>query len=301
MLFQGQDFLEDRWFDDRRYLSWDKSHRYSCFLHLARDLIQLRRNTARATRGLSGRQCRVLRVDEHRKLLAYPRFENGGPGDDTVVIVNASTHPVAGYRLGLPRPGAWRLRVDTDARRYGDGFGALPAGDVVTSDGWVDGCPQHADFSLGPYAALIYSPVSYTHLLRAEPLRERLLGLHAGPHHLDRDGTLQHLILRAPHVAHAPGGDPGSEGVAAAQHRPLVQPVHGTSTTSAAGPSPPWLSRRDRTASMVPRRRRAARRIGTGGNRGKRRSAGVRGTGVGTQRPSRRGPRRPPYPPRRCV
>ncbi|QQR99766.1 MAG: alpha amylase C-terminal domain-containing protein [Austwickia sp.] len=164
MLFQGQEFLEDRWFDDRRYLSWDKAHRFSCFLHLARDLIQLRRDGARAaaggrtiTRGLSGRHAHVLRADQHRKILAYHRWENGGPGDDTVVIANLSTHPVSGYAVGLPRAGRWRLRANTDAPRYGDGFGAVHAGDVVTRDGWYDGCPQHAEITIGPYAALIYS------------------------------------------------------------------------------------------------------------------------------------------------
>ena len=157
MLFQGQEFLEDRWFDDRRYLSWDKAHRYSCFLHLARDLIHLRRDTARTTRGLSGRHAHVLRADQHRKVVAYHRWENGGPGDDTVVIANFSTHPVTGYDVGFPRPGRWRLRANTDAPRYGDGFGAVLASSVVTKGGWYDGCAQHAEITIGPYAALIYS------------------------------------------------------------------------------------------------------------------------------------------------
>jgi len=157
MLFQGQDFLEDRWFDDRRYLSWDKQHRFSCFLHLARDLIQLRRDTARTTRGLSGRHCHILRADQQRKILAYHRFENGGPGDDTVVIANLSAHPVHGEAIGLPHPGRWRLRMNTDAPRYGDGFGAVHPTDLTTSPGWYDGCGQHAEVTIGPYAALLYS------------------------------------------------------------------------------------------------------------------------------------------------
>ena len=52
LLFQGQDFLEDRWFDDQTPVDWEKAHRHSGFLHLVRMLVALRRNVEGRTRGL---------------------------------------------------------------------------------------------------------------------------------------------------------------------------------------------------------------------------------------------------------
>lgn len=57
----------------------------------------------------------------------------------------------------MPRPGRWRLRCNTDAAIYGEGFGAVPAFDTEAREGWVDGCPQWAPVDVGPYAALVYS------------------------------------------------------------------------------------------------------------------------------------------------
>ena len=157
MLFQGQDFLEDRWFDDRTPLDWEKRHRHSGFLHLVRQLIALRRNLTGTTRGLDSPHTHLIRVDDHRKVLAYHRWHEGGPRDDTVVVVNLGTHPVSGYGIGLPRAGSWKLRVNTDAPIFGEGYGSVHAADVETVAGFSDGYPQWAPLNVGPYSALVYS------------------------------------------------------------------------------------------------------------------------------------------------
>ena len=157
MLFQGQEFLEDRWFDDRVPLDWDKRHRNAGFLHLVRQLISLRRNTSGHTRGLTGPHLRIIRADNTAKTLAYHRWLAGGPGDDTVVIANFTTHVVEHRPFGFPRSGRWRLRCNTDAPQIGAGFGAVTAGDVTAVDGECDGLPCRADITVGPYAALVYS------------------------------------------------------------------------------------------------------------------------------------------------
>lgn len=157
LLFQGQDFCEDRYFDDRRPLSWDKRDRHSGFLHLVRDLIRLRRNTDRWAGGLHGAGTHILRVDRHHGVILVHRWRAGGPGDDTVVVLNFSTRTLPGYPVGLPRPGRWRLRVNTDAPAYGDDFGAVVAGDLDAAPGECDGYPATAHVDLGPYAALLYS------------------------------------------------------------------------------------------------------------------------------------------------
>ena len=54
MLFQGQELLEDRWFDDAVALDWEKLATNRGILGLHRDLIALRRARDDTTRGLRG-------------------------------------------------------------------------------------------------------------------------------------------------------------------------------------------------------------------------------------------------------
>lgn len=157
LLFQGQDFCEDRWFSDNIPVDWGKAHRHNGFLHLVRRLISLRRGLEPGTSGLRGAHTRVIRADQERKVLAYHRWWRGGPGDDTVVVVNLTTSPVSGYRVGLPRGGTWRLRCNTDAKGYGEGFGEVHAGDLWADPIGSDGHQHSAEVTIGPYAAVVYS------------------------------------------------------------------------------------------------------------------------------------------------
>src|ERR1700745_3001494 len=52
MIFQGQEFLEDRYFRDSAPLDWAKLDTYAGINALYRDLIRLRRNWFDQTRGL---------------------------------------------------------------------------------------------------------------------------------------------------------------------------------------------------------------------------------------------------------
>jgi 1,4-alpha-glucan branching enzyme len=45
MLFQGQELLEDRWFEDTRPIDWSKAHGHAGILRMHTDLVALRRET----------------------------------------------------------------------------------------------------------------------------------------------------------------------------------------------------------------------------------------------------------------
>lgn len=62
-------------------------------VRLYRDLVALRSNRAGQTRGLTAWGCKIARVDEGKNVLAYHRYEHGGPGDDVVVVANFSHQP----------------------------------------------------------------------------------------------------------------------------------------------------------------------------------------------------------------
>jgi 1,4-alpha-glucan branching enzyme len=130
MLFQGQELLEDGWFDDTIPLDWSKARRFAGLLQLQRDLIALRRNTDGRSAGLSGPSIAILHADEPTKLLAWHRWLEGGPGDDVVVVINLSTQPLVDVPIALPRAGRWRVRLNSDSVVYDDTFDGQVADDL---------------------------------------------------------------------------------------------------------------------------------------------------------------------------
>ena len=156
MLFQGQEFLEDMWFHDGDPVDWDKRGRFPGIVQLYRDLIRLRR-TDPATRGLRGRNSNVFHVNDWDKLVAFHRWADGGPGDDVVIVANFANRSYAGYRIGFPRPGSWRVRFNSDWSGYDPEFGNHPGFDVDAAPDPHDGLPASASLPIGPYTALILS------------------------------------------------------------------------------------------------------------------------------------------------
>ena len=157
MLFQGQELLEDRWFVDTEPIDWSKSDRFGGILQLHRDLIALRRDTDGWSAGLKGPNTAVIRADDETKVLAWHRWLEGGPGDDVVVVANFSTQPVVELPLGLPRPGRWRVRLNSDSTVYDAQFGASIADDLDADGGPLDDHPQSGLVSVAPYAVVILS------------------------------------------------------------------------------------------------------------------------------------------------
>jgi 1,4-alpha-glucan branching enzyme len=157
MIFQGQEFLEDRYFRDTVPLDWAKLKTYAGIQTLYRDLIRLRRNWYNETRGLRGQNLNVHHVNNTDKLVAFHRWEQGGPGDDVVVVANFANRSYDSYTIGFPRVGQWRVRFNSDWRGYSADFGDRLGYDTVAGDGPMDGMPFQANVGLGPYAVLILS------------------------------------------------------------------------------------------------------------------------------------------------
>jgi 1,4-alpha-glucan branching enzyme len=157
MLFQGQELLEDRWFDDTVALDWGKAGTHEGIVRLHHDLIALRRGGRGTTRGLRGEQVEILRADDRAKLLAFHRWHEGGRGDDVVVVANFTAQPIRDLRLGFPAVGRWRVRLNSDSPAYAPDFGGQDAFDTETDQQPMDGCSQSALVSVGPYGVVILS------------------------------------------------------------------------------------------------------------------------------------------------
>jgi 1,4-alpha-glucan branching enzyme len=85
------------------------------------------------------------------------RWENGGPGDDVVVVANFANHGYDSYTLGMPRLGGWRVRFNSDWQGYSADFGNHPGYDTTAGGGPMDTMPFHANVGIGPYSVLVLS------------------------------------------------------------------------------------------------------------------------------------------------
>ncbi|MFV9507150.1 MAG: alpha amylase C-terminal domain-containing protein [Oscillochloridaceae bacterium umkhey_bin13] len=154
MIFQGQEFLEDGWFEDVKPLDWSKRERFSGIAALYRDLIRLRRNWDNRSPGLSGHGCAVYHVNLETKLIAFNRFVDD-PAEGCVVVVNLIAEPVQDYWLGMPAPGLWKPIFHSDWNGYSDDFTNYYAPDVTAIEEGQDDLPCKGAVSLGPYSVLI--------------------------------------------------------------------------------------------------------------------------------------------------
>jgi 1,4-alpha-glucan branching enzyme len=157
MLFQGQELLEDRWFDDTVALDWSKASTNDGILRMHHDLIALRRAADGTTRGLRGVNVHILRADTVANVLAYHRWHDGGPHDDVVVVANFGDRVIDDLRIGFPAPGRWHVRLNSDSPVYAQEFGGVDAFDLNADGEPLDGCAQSGLVSLGPYSALVLS------------------------------------------------------------------------------------------------------------------------------------------------
>jgi 1,4-alpha-glucan branching enzyme len=157
MIFQGQEFLEDGFFRDTVPIDWTRLNAYPGINLLYRDLIRLRRNWFNQTGGLKGQHINVHHVNNTDKLLAYHRWENGGAGDDVVVIANFAHGGYQSYRVGFPRGGIWRVRFNSDWQGYGADYSNQLGYDTEATPDACDGMPFGANVGIGAYSVLILS------------------------------------------------------------------------------------------------------------------------------------------------
>jgi 1,4-alpha-glucan branching enzyme len=95
--------------------------------------------------------------DADESVIAYLRWGRGG--DVALVVCNFTPVPREAYRLGVPRGGVWRERLNSDAGVYG-GSGLGNLGILHTSGVPAHGHGQSLSMHLPPLAAVILTPDS---------------------------------------------------------------------------------------------------------------------------------------------
>jgi 1,4-alpha-glucan branching enzyme len=157
MIFEGQELLEDRWFQDKVPIDWSRVEDEHGILGMYRDLIALRRNLSGVTRGLCGQNTHIYHFDDGVKIIAFHRWDKQGPADSVVVVVNMINQNCDGYVIGFPRAGLWKTRFNSDSYKYGPNFANHPTPDVEAHEEKIDGLPCSGKISIGPYTVVIFS------------------------------------------------------------------------------------------------------------------------------------------------
>jgi len=153
MIFQGQEFMEDSYFQDTVELNWEKLEKYNGISRLVSDLIKFRTGEIPGFEGLRQQELQVIHVDDKNKILAYLRGEEHSR---VLIIINFSNTRFDTYELNVEHASSWTLRMNTVAKEYDQDFSGMEVHDpeVYVED---DKEATSGTFSIPAYAALIFS------------------------------------------------------------------------------------------------------------------------------------------------
>jgi 1,4-alpha-glucan branching enzyme len=156
LLFMGQEFAQSAEWSEARALDWQlaENARHRGVQRLVADLNRLYRELPALHVG----DCSVdgfalvEATDAAHSVHAWLRL--GRPGDAPVLVVaNLGPVPREGWRIGVPLPGVWHERLDTDALVY-EGSGVGNPGALVAEPVPRHGRPYSLQLTLPPLSVL---------------------------------------------------------------------------------------------------------------------------------------------------
>jgi 1,4-alpha-glucan branching enzyme len=159
LLFMGNEFAQQREWNHDRQLDWEllADPLHTGVQRLVRDLNRLYR-TIPALHQLDCEPDGFAWIDvanAAESVISYLRRSRGTPG---IAVVVCNFTPVAreNYRIGVPRPGRYLERINTDAADYG-GSGVGNEGTVVAEREAIHGRPYSLRLRLPPLGTLIFT------------------------------------------------------------------------------------------------------------------------------------------------
>ena len=157
LLFMGGEFAQQREWDHDSSLDWHLTHEplHAGVQHLVRDLNRL----LRACPALHEYDVRaegfewIAHSDAAHSVLSFVRHGRDGSAP-VLVLCNFTPVVRRGWRVGVPRPGGWHERLNTDSAHYG-------GSNVGTPVAWSEpvGCnerPQSILIDLPPLASVFF-------------------------------------------------------------------------------------------------------------------------------------------------
>jgi 1,4-alpha-glucan branching enzyme len=159
LLFMGNEFAQEREWNHDIGLDWqllaDPLHRG--VQHLVRDLNQLYRSTP-ALHQLDCEPDGFAWIDVANSAESVISYLRRGRGMQPIAVVVCNFTPVVrqDYRVGVPQPGRYRERINTDAVEYA-GSGVGNAGEVEAESHPMHGHAYSVRLRLPPLGALIFT------------------------------------------------------------------------------------------------------------------------------------------------
>ncbi len=160
MIFQGDEFLDPSYLDNKTPLNWTNATTWSGIVQLYGSLVSLRTNAAGNTPGLTDPDLNIYQQDKKNDVLVYDRYSKSSPGtDDVIAVANLSgTVFSEGYEIGLPYGGTWEVLFNSDSTVYSSDFGNVgPSGTVTASNIPYAGQPYSATIPVGDYSVIVLS------------------------------------------------------------------------------------------------------------------------------------------------
>lgn len=155
MIFQGQEFIEDEYFQDTEELDWKKYKRNKGITKLVSDLIKMRTGESEIGNGLRGQHIEIIHFNNETKVLAYIR-SNGEEGD-VLIILNFSTVNFENYSIELEEEISWKLYINSLWKGYDQDFSDVQINDLVLEESTTDQqTARMAKINIPGYAALIF-------------------------------------------------------------------------------------------------------------------------------------------------
>jgi 1,4-alpha-glucan branching enzyme len=118
MIFQGQEMLEDGFFEDTDPIDWKNINKHSKFIAFFKELIALRSNFYGNTKGLQSQNIQTIHLDNQNKIYAFHRFDVGGVKDSVVTVINFSNQEFPNYQIEFPFAANWELLINSDSEYY---------------------------------------------------------------------------------------------------------------------------------------------------------------------------------------
>jgi 1,4-alpha-glucan branching enzyme len=151
MLLQGQEFMQEGSFNDWQMLDWDKTEQFAGIVLAHQHLIDLRLNKHDNTRGLVGQHTNLFHRDDENNIIGFHRWDEGGPLDDTIIIINFDKSRLNDYEITLPLAGEWRVRFNSSWKGYSSDFHEMPTEVIITNESSI------AHINMGEFSVIILS------------------------------------------------------------------------------------------------------------------------------------------------
>src|SRR5207249_1770563 len=162
MLFMGEEFLEDKQWDDavkvfpNLLIDWaglTTNKVMQDYLQFTKDLVVLRRSYP----ALRGESLRVSTADSFQRVLAIHRWIESA-GEDMLFVFNVQEFNRFGYRVGFPSGGRWREIFNSDF------YDQMPNPTIAGNGGSIfangqpwDGMPTSAEITIPANGFVVFS------------------------------------------------------------------------------------------------------------------------------------------------